>query len=114
MNKILLITVLFSQMYAGYIFDGWWKSDRLEYILNCTDNGTNRRRCECNLAYLEDEYVSYSSYRNYNYSQAEKITNAQGQAYESGNYDKVKRLKVKRDKEIKKMHTWVNKCLRGY
>ena len=34
-KTLLLCLVLFSQMSAGYIFSGWWRSDRLEYLYNC-------------------------------------------------------------------------------
>ena len=115
MKKLLLIAVLFSQMYAGWFFSGWCKSDRLEFLYKCEAiNKVRKSRCECTLAYLEKEYATLGSYSSSIWRLSKKLTKAQGYGYDTGNYEKRDKLIEKQQNKQKKMHAWVNKCLEGY
>ena len=103
--KILLLLALLIIGCGG----GWSRADRMEYLYDCeTNSGVNKKRCECNLGYLQKKYWSLSTYHSHSYKWSGKWVNAKP------NSEKRKKLKAKQKREIKEMHDWVNKCLRGY
>ena len=119
MRKILIIMLaLFSIEIAdaqilNYLFGtGWSKSDRLEYLLECRDGAEHlkggKKRCDCNLAYLEKNYASLGWYHRHNYSWSEKFVDS----YD--NPERRKKLRAQQKRERDKMWEWVDDCLRGY